>query len=91
MDKDDMEISEYAGVKKMIDDSENGWDTLVANGREKKEAILVEHFPKALERFRAGVSLAQIRANYERLGAKYSPITFRKKWDALLKKHPEPI
>ncbi|WP_081333169.1 hypothetical protein [Burkholderia vietnamiensis] len=63
------------------------WERLVADDKEKKEAILAEHFPKAFERFQAGVSLARIRTNYEKLGAKYSPATFRKKWGALVTKH----
>ncbi|MFM0642193.1 hypothetical protein PQQ63_36510 [Paraburkholderia metrosideri] len=78
---------EQAGSEGQRDKAQDGWGELVADGKGMKEAILVEHFHKAFERFSAGVSLAQIRANYEKLGAKYSPATFRKKWDALVKKH----
>ncbi|AGK47159.1 hypothetical protein BTI_458 [Burkholderia thailandensis MSMB121] len=74
-------------VEARADSPSDVWDKLVADGKERKEAILAEHFPKAFERFRAGVSLARIRANYEKLGAKYSPATFRKKWGALVRKH----
>ncbi|KPD17368.1 hypothetical protein ADM96_19605 [Burkholderia sp. ST111] len=80
---------EQAGSEGQPDKSADGWDELVADGKEGKEAILAEHFHKAFERFNAGVSLAQIRTNYEKLGAKYSPATFRKKWNELVKKHAE--
>ncbi|PRH43133.1 hypothetical protein C6T65_07070 [Burkholderia vietnamiensis] len=70
-------------------ESDGGWDELGSGDKVQKEAILREHFSKALERFNAGVSLAKIRRHYEKLGAKYSPVTFRKKWDELVKAHAE--
>lgn len=69
------------------DDSSEGWDELNVDDKARKEVILSEHFLKALERFNAGVSLAKIRRHYEKLGAKYSPVTFRKKWIDLMKKN----
>jgi hypothetical protein len=69
------------------DESSDSWDKLDADDKALREGILLGHFPKALERFNAGVSLAKIRRHYEKLGAKYSPVTFRKKWDELVKKH----
>ncbi|MPV67624.1 hypothetical protein [Burkholderia sp. BE17] len=79
-----------------MDDSESqpveddgGWDELGSGNKVQKEMILKEHFPKALERFNAGVSLSKIRQHYEKLGAKYSPVTFRKKWDELVRAHAE--
>jgi hypothetical protein len=80
-------VDEHAGSEGQSDKSADGWEELVADGKERKEAILAEHFHKAFERFNAGVSLAQIRTNYEKLGAKYSPATFRKKWNELVTKH----
>ncbi|WP_186095788.1 hypothetical protein [Burkholderia gladioli] len=70
-------------------ESDGGWDELGSGDKVQKEAILREHFSKALERFSAGVSLAKIRRHYEKLGAKYSPVTFRKKWDELVKADEE--
>jgi hypothetical protein len=69
------------------DESLESWDDLDADDKAQKENILSEHFLKALERVNAGVSLAKIRRHYEKLGAKYSPVTFRKKWDELVKKY----
>jgi hypothetical protein len=63
-----------------------GWNQLDADDKVQKEKVLHEHFLRALERFNAGVSLTKIRRHYEKLGAKYSPVTFRKKWDELIKK-----
>ncbi|AQQ48473.1 MULTISPECIES: hypothetical protein [Burkholderia] len=68
---------------------DGGWDELSSGNKAQKEAILKEHFLKALERFNAGVSLSKIRQHYEKLGAKYSPVTFRKKWDELVRAHAE--
>lgn len=65
----------------------DGWDALEADSNSKKEKILLEHFEKAVERLEEGVSLTSIRKFYEKLGAKYSPVTFRKKWNELLKEH----
>ena len=66
-----------------------GWDELEADDSAQKEAILKLHFEKAYKRFNAGVSLAKIRKHYEQLGAKYSPVTFRKKWDVLVSEHQD--
>lgn len=66
---------------------DGGWDELGSGDKVRKEAILREHFLKALERFNAGVSLTKIRRHYEKLGAKYSPVTFRKKCTELVKEH----
>ncbi|ALF87520.1 MULTISPECIES: hypothetical protein [Ralstonia solanacearum species complex] len=82
---------EHGSNTSQLDASADGWDELDAEGKAQKEIILEEHFVKALERFNAGVSLAKIRRHYEKLGAKYSPITFRKKWDELLKRHNEQV
>lgn len=77
-------------MKKMTNDEAlAGWDALKADETKQKEKILWDHFPKALERSKDGVSLGQIRQFYEKLGAKYSPVTFRKKWDELMKKHKQ--
>lgn len=62
------------------------WDALDADDKAQKEVILNKHFPKALERFNAGVSLTKIRKHYEKLGAKFSPVTFRRKWNELVKR-----
>ncbi|CAJ0802592.1 hypothetical protein LMG7141_04131 [Ralstonia condita] len=82
---------EQEGGVSQSGDFENGWDDLDADGKAHKEEILKEHFVKALERFNAGVSLTKIRKHYEKLGAKYSPVTFKKKWDELLKRDREQI
>jgi hypothetical protein len=82
-------MNERAGSEIQPEEFVDGWDELVADDKDAKEAILAEHFSKAFERFNAGVSLAKIRAHYERLGVKYSPATFRKKWEALVKKNAE--
>ncbi|WP_254228227.1 hypothetical protein [Burkholderia gladioli] len=66
-------------------DDDSGWNELGAGNETQKEKILKLHFPRALERFNAGVSLSKIRQHYEKLGAKYSPVTFRKKWIELVK------
>lgn len=71
------------GDQSVHEPSDGGWDELIEDDKSKREAILNEHFPSALKRYSAGVSLAQIRRHYEKLGAKYSPVTFRKKWDLL--------
>jgi hypothetical protein len=73
------------------DDVIEGWEGLDADDKARKEAILNEHFPKALERFNAGVSLTKIRQHYQKLGAKYSPVTFRKKWEELVKKNSKQV
>jgi hypothetical protein len=65
----------------------DGWDALEAGDKAQREYILNENFLKALARFNAGVSLTKIRRHYETLGAKYSPVTFRRKWDELVKRH----
>lgn len=91
MSDDKSAMDGQAGSEDRPEKSLDGWDELVADGKEKKEAVLTEHFTKAFERFNTGVSLARIRANYEKLGAKYSPVTFRKKWDALVRKHAEQV
>lgn len=70
-------------------EADGGWNELDSSDKAQKEMILKEHFLKALERFNAGVSLVKIRRHYEKLGAKYSPVTFRKKWDELVKMHAE--
>ena len=82
---------ELAGSDGRPEKSHDGWDALVADDKDRKETILEEHFLKAFERFMAGVSLARIRANYEKLGAKYSPATFRKKWNELVARHTEQV
>lgn len=73
------------------DEISDGWEGLDVDDKAQKEVILHEHFQKALERFNAGVSLAKIRRHYEKLGAKYSPVTFRKKWGELVKQHAEQV
>ncbi|WP_175947844.1 hypothetical protein [Burkholderia pyrrocinia] len=70
-------------------EADGGWDELGSGNKAQKEAILKEHFVKALERFNEGVSLSKIRQHYEKLGAKYSPVTFRKKWGELVRAHAE--
>ncbi|MGU7772557.1 hypothetical protein ACV229_20605 [Burkholderia sp. MR1-5-21] len=78
--------SSESQFEKVVD---GGWSELGSGDKAQKEAILQEHFLRALERFKAGVSLAKIRRHYEKLGAKYSPVTFRKKWDELVRAHAE--
>ncbi|MDR5855983.1 hypothetical protein P9239_17950 [Caballeronia sp. LZ062] len=82
---------EQLGSDGRSEKSHDGWDALLADDKERKETILEEHFRKAFERFEAGVSLARIRVNYEKLGAKYSPATFRKKWNELVARHTEQV
>lgn len=81
--------SKMNGSENQLDEIISGWNELGSDGKIGKEAILQEHFLKAQERFNAGVSLAKIRRHYEKLGAKYSPVTFRKKWDDLVRRHAE--
>ncbi len=73
------------------DEPSKSWDELDADDKARREGVLHEHFPKAFERFNAGVSLAKIRRHYEKLGAKYSPVTFRKKWDELVKNYAKQV
>lgn len=75
---DNGQVSQYG-------DSGKSWDALDVDDKARKEAILLEHFPKAFERFKAGVSLAKIRKHYAALGASYSPVTFVKKWNEMVK------
>lgn len=82
-------IPEQHDCASQPDEISEGWDELDVDDKAQKEVILHEHFLKALERFNAGVSLAKIRRHYEKLGAKYSPVTFRKKWGELVKQHTE--
>lgn len=89
LDRQENASSETKNSESHLADTDGGWDELDSGGKAKKEAILKEHFLKAFERFNAGVSLAKIRQHYEKLGAKYSPVTFRKKWDELAKAHAE--
>jgi hypothetical protein len=85
------EVPEQDNRASQPDECLEGWDELDADDKAQKEVILQEHFQKALARFNAGVSLAKIRRHYEKLGAKYSPVTFRKKWDELVKNHAEQV
>lgn len=90
--KSSLEVSEDSKKNYFVnqpDESSDGWDELEVDGKAQKEVILQDNFLKALVRFNAGVSLAKIRRQYEKLGAKYSPVTFRKKWDELVKKNEE--
>ena len=68
------------------DESSCGWDKLTVDGKARKEKIFLEHFPKAFERFNAGVGLTKIRKHFAALGANFSPATFRKRWDEAVKK-----
>lgn len=67
----------------MSDDST--WDSLPVDKKAVSNAIFEREFAKAKERFDAGVSLTAIRNHYATLGAVFSPITFRRKWDAKVK------
>lgn len=68
---------------KSVDIIDGGWQELNADDKVHREEVLNKHFSQALQRFNAGVSLTKIRRHYEKLGAKYSPVTFRKKWEQL--------
>lgn len=62
------------------------WDALPIDPKTQRDAIFEREFAKAKARFDAGVSLTEIRNHFAKLGAKFSPVTFRRRWDAKVKK-----
>ena len=63
----------------------SNWDDLPLDPKAQRDAIFEREFAKAKERFDAGVSVTAIRNHYATVGAVFSPITLRRKWDAKVK------